>query len=56
MLHLVRWLQARYSVAKRDVIGHAMVNDSRFFRDHEGWRNDHSDWQLQDVRELRSRL
>jgi hypothetical protein len=52
----VRWLQARYGIATKDVIGHAMVNDSPFFHDLEGWRNDHTDWQAEDVRALRKRL
>ena len=56
VLHLVRWLQARFDIAKRNVIGHSMVNDSPFFRDYEGWRNDHTDWQKEDVKELRHRL
>ena len=56
VLRLVRWLQARYGIGKRNVIGHAMVNDSPFFHDLEGWRNDHTDWQPEDVRALRRRL
>ena len=56
VLRLVRWLQSTYAVPKRDVIGHAMVNDSPIFHDLEGWRNDHTDWQREDVLELRSRL
>jgi N-acetyl-anhydromuramyl-L-alanine amidase AmpD len=56
VLRLVRWLQGRYSIAKADVIGHAMANDHRLFEDREGWRNDHSDWLAPDVRVLRSRL
>ena len=56
VLRLVRWLQSTYAVPKHDVIGHAMVNDSPFFHDREGWRNDHTDWQREDVLELRSRL
>jgi N-acetyl-anhydromuramyl-L-alanine amidase AmpD len=55
-LRLVRWLQARFEIATRDVIGHAMVNDSRYFKDLEGWRNDHTDWLARDVREFRDRL
>jgi hypothetical protein len=38
------------------VIGHAMANDSPYFVDHEGWRNDHTDWQRRDVRTFRHRL
>ena len=56
VLRLVRWLQARFHIATRNVIGHAMVNDSPFFHDLEGWRNDHTDWQRADVIELRRRL
>jgi N-acetylmuramoyl-L-alanine amidase len=56
VLRLVRWLQARYHIARRNVIGHAMANDSPFFHDLEGWRNDHTDWQREDVLALRRRL
>jgi hypothetical protein len=56
VLALVRWLQGRFHIAKKNVIGHSMANDSPFFHDREGWRNDHTDWQKQDVRELRRRL
>jgi len=56
VLRLVRWLQARYHIATRNVIGHAMANDSPFFHDLEGWRNDHTDWQREDVLALRRRL
>ena len=55
-LRLVRWLQARYGIATRNVIGHAMANDSPFFKDREGWRNDHTDWQRRDVVAFRRRL
>ena len=33
----------------RDVIGHAMANHSPYFKDLEGWRNDHTDWLRRDV-------
>jgi hypothetical protein len=56
VLRLVRWLQARYGIGTNNVIGHAMVNDSPFFHDLEGWRNDHTDWQPEDVRALRRML
>ena len=56
VLRLVRWLQSRYDIATRNVIGHAMANDSPFFHDLEGWRNDHTDWQREDVLALRRRL
>jgi hypothetical protein len=56
VLRLVRWLQDRYRIRTRNVIGHAMANDSPFFHDLEGWRNDHTDWQPEDVLALRRRL
>ena len=55
-LNLVRYLRARYGIRLRDVIGHAMANDSPFFRDLLGWRNTHVDWQSADVRVFRARL
>ena len=55
-LRLVAWLQDRYEIRTGDVIGHAMANDSRFFKDLQGWRNDHTDWLERDVREFRERL
>ncbi len=55
-LRLVRYLMARYGIAKKNVIGHAMANDSPFFKDLRGWRNYRSDWLAVDVREFRSRL
>ncbi len=55
-LRLVRYLQARYGIRMRNVIGHAMANDSPYFRDRLGWRNDHTDWLAADVRVFRSRL
>ena len=56
VLALVAWLCARYGIPVHDVIGHAMVNDSPFFRDNEGWRNDHTDWQPADVARVRAML
>ena len=55
-VRLVAWLQARYGIEMRDVIGHAMANDSRFFEDREGWRNDHADWQRKQVKKFRKRV
>ncbi len=50
---LVRWLQSEYGIAKRDVIGHAMANKSRFFYDRLGWFNDHDDWPTSHVKIFR---
>jgi N-acetyl-anhydromuramyl-L-alanine amidase AmpD len=55
-LHLVRWLQGRYSIPTGEVIGHAMANDDPYFKDKEGWVNDHTDWLKRDVKEFRKRL
>lgn len=56
VLRLVKYLRARFEVRMRDVIGHAMANNSRFFRDLRGWRNDHTDWLWRDVKVFRRRL
>jgi hypothetical protein len=56
VLALVRWLRWRFHIPLTDVIGHSMANDSPFFHDLEGWRNDHTDWQAEDVRQLRAML
>jgi hypothetical protein len=53
---LVAWLKQRYRIPMKDIIGHAMANDSHLFEDLEGWRNDHSDWRKGDVRTFRKRV
>ncbi len=55
-VHLVAWLKQRYRIEIKNVIGHAMANDSPLFKDLEGWRNDHVDWRADDVREFRKRV
>lgn len=55
-LHLVAYLKHRFHIRMRDVIGHAMANHSRWFKDQEGWRNDHTDWLYRDVKVFRRRL
>jgi N-acetyl-anhydromuramyl-L-alanine amidase AmpD len=55
-VRLVRWLQARYDIPTREVIGHSMANDDRYFEDRQGWVNDHTDWLKRDVKEFRQRL
>ena len=55
-VRLVRWLQSEYGVADKDVIGHSMVNRSRFFTDRRGWRNTHVDWSAAQVRRFRALL
>jgi hypothetical protein len=55
-LRLVAWLKQRFDITMRDVIGHAMVNHSPYFRDLRGWRNDHADWLRAEVKRFRRRL
>ncbi len=55
-LRLVGWLKQRYGIRMRNIIGHAMANDSPYFKDLEGWRNDHTDWLKRDVQRFRRRL
>ena len=56
LLALIRSLQHDYGISTSNVIGHATANQTPQFRDLEGWRNDHTDWQAQDVLEVRRRL
>jgi hypothetical protein len=55
-LRLARYLRARFGIKMRNVIGHAMANNSPYFRDLKGWRNDHTDWLWRDVKKFRRRL
>jgi N-acetyl-anhydromuramyl-L-alanine amidase AmpD len=55
-LRLVRYLKVTHHVKMTNVIGHAMANNSPYFRDLQGWRNDHTDWMWREVREFRRRL
>lgn len=55
-LRLTRYLKRRFGIRTRHIIGHAMVNNSPFFKDRQGWRNDHVDWRWRDVRTFRRRL
>jgi hypothetical protein len=56
LVRLVRWLQHRFDIPKSGVIGHATANDSPHFHDLQGWMNDHTDWQREDVAQFRSML
>jgi N-acetylmuramoyl-L-alanine amidase len=55
-LKLVRWLQARYGIRTRDVVGHATANGSRYFMDKTGIKNAAGDWYASEVRAFRARL
>jgi len=56
VLALLRSLQRDYGISTFNIIGHATANEAPQFRDLQGWRNDHTDWQAQDVLEVRRRL
>lgn len=56
VLALLRFLQREYGISTSNIIGHATANEAPQFRDLQGWRNDHTDWQAQDVLEVRHRL
>jgi hypothetical protein len=56
VLRLVGWLKQRYGIRWRDIIGHSMANQSPYFKDLQGWRNDHTDWLRPDVKKFRHRL
>ena len=55
-LRLVAYLKQRFEIRMRDVIGHAMANNSPYFKDLQCWRNDHTDWLWRDVKVFRRRL
>lgn len=55
-LNLVSALMKRYGLGSEDVIGHGMVNESRYFHDLQGWTNDHTDWLEADVARFRAML
>lgn len=55
-LKLVRWLQYRYGIGRRDVVGHATANDSRFFKDYTGITNGAGDWFAAELKVFKSRL
>jgi len=55
-LRLVRYLQARFHIKTKDVVGHATANGSRFFRDFTGQKNAAGDWFSAEVKAFRARL
>lgn len=55
-LRLVAYLRDYFDIRTKNVIGHSMANNSKFFKDNEGWTNTHTDWLWRDVREFRRRL
>ncbi len=55
-LRLVRYLELRYGITDRNVIGHAMANNSPYFKDYTGIKNAAGDWFAPEVRAFRARL
>ena len=55
-LKLVAWLQATYGISAANVIGHGTANGSPLFKDNEGWRNDHVDWDAAAVARFKAKL
>jgi N-acetylmuramoyl-L-alanine amidase len=55
-LRLVRYLCARFGIRRSDVIGHAMANDSSYFKDFTGIKNGAGDWFTGEVSAFRARL
>ncbi len=56
VVRLSAWLKQLYDLKMRNLIGHAMANDSPLFQERTSWRNDHSDWQAPQVRKLHRRI
>ena len=55
-VRLAGYLQQRFEIGMRNVIGHGMTNNSPYFKDLQGWRNDHTDWLWPAVRRFRHRI
>lgn len=55
-VRLASWLKQRYGIEMRDVIGHGTANRSRLFLDKQGWKNDHTDWQGEELKTFRKRM
>lgn len=55
-IELVRWLQYRFDIKTKNVIGHGTANDSPFFKDLAGLTNDHGDWGSGPIRSFHKRL
>ena len=57
VVKLVRYLQGRFKIKSKNVIGHAMANGSPYFKElMKNTKNHTGDWIQQDVAEFRSRL
>lgn len=56
LVALIRWLMYRDHISLSNVIGHGMANDSPYFKDLKGWKNDHTDWSSPEIDLLRARV
>lgn len=55
-LALVRYLQLRFGIESKNVIGHAMADASPYFLDYTGAKNYAGDWYKAEVKRFRGRL
>jgi hypothetical protein len=55
-LRLVRYLKLRFGITNRNVVGHAMANNSPYFKDYTGIKNAAGDWYAAEVKKFRARL
>ena len=53
LVALIRWLMYRDHISLSNVIGHGMANESPYFKDLKGWKNDHTDWSAPQIARLR---
>ena len=51
-LRLVRYLQARFGIKTKNVVGHATANDSPYFKEYTGIKNAAGDWFAPEVKRL----
>jgi hypothetical protein len=56
LVALVRWLMYRDHIQLSNVIGHGMANDSPYYKDLKGWKNDHTDWSAPQIDLLRTKI
>jgi N-acetyl-anhydromuramyl-L-alanine amidase AmpD len=55
-LRLVRYLQARFDIKTKNVVGHATANASPYFKEFAGIKNAAGDWFATEVKAFCERL
>ena len=55
-LRLVRYLQARFAIKNKNVVGHATANASPYFKEFTGIKNAAGDWFAPEAKAFRARL